>query len=164
LYLRHLQYRRSMGYTIRTATIDDIPHVVRHREQMFRDIGTPADFDAMTAASTAWLAGAIADGTYRGWLAMTPDRAVVAGGGLIVMPWPPGPFTMDPRCGFIFNVYTDRAHRKQGLGRRLMDAMHDWCRGEGIERVALNASTLGRPVYEAMGYAVDKEPMMRIRL
>ena len=151
-------------YTIRTAAVDDIPHVVRHREQMFRDMAIPAEFNAMAAAATAWLAGAIPDGTYRGWLAETTARAVVAGGGLNVIPWPPGPFSMDPRCGFVFNVYTEPAHRKQGLGRRLMDAMHEWCRGEGIERVVLNASTFGRPMYAAMGYVVADEPMMRIRL
>ena len=61
---------------------------------------------------------------------------------------------MDPRCGFVFNVYTEPAHRKQGLGRRLMEAMHEWCRGEGIERVVLNASTFGQPIYAAMGYVV----------
>jgi GNAT superfamily N-acetyltransferase len=153
-----------MTYSLRTATVADIPHVVKHREQMFRDMGVPAEFDAMAAATAAWLAGAIADGTYRGWVAPTPDRAVVAGAGLIVIPWPPGPFSMDPRCGFVFNVYTEPAHRKQGLGRRLMDAIHECCRGEGIERVVLNASTFGQPMYAAMGYVVAEEPMMRIRL
>lgn len=83
---------------------------------------------------------------------------------MIVIPWPPGPFSMDPRCGFVFNVYTDPAHRKQGLGRRLMDAMHEWCHGEGIERVVLNASTFGQPLYAAMGYVVANEPMMRLKL
>ena len=153
-----------MNYSIRPAAIDDIPHIVRHREQMFRDMGIPAEFDAMTAATRTWLTRALPDGIYRGWLATATDGTVAAGGGLIVIPWPPGPFSMDPRCGFVFNVYTDPAHRKQGLGRRLMEAMHDWCRGQGIERVALNASTFGRPVYEAMGYAVDHEPMMRLKL
>jgi GNAT superfamily N-acetyltransferase len=153
-----------MDYSIRTATLADIPHLVRHREQMFRDMGIPAEFDAMTTATTTWLAGAIPDGTYRGWVVTTPDHTVVAGGGLIVIPWPPGPFSMDPRCGFVFNVYTDREHRKQGLGRRLMEAMHEWCRGKGIERVVLNASTFGQPMYAEMGYVVADEPMMRIRL
>ncbi|MDO8678466.1 MAG: GNAT family N-acetyltransferase [Acidobacteriota bacterium] len=153
-----------MTYSLRLATVADIPHFVMHRTQMFRDMEIPAEFDAMAAATTAWLATAIPDGTYRGWVAMTPDGSVVAGGGLIVIPWPPGPFSMDPRCGFVFNVYTDPAHRKRGLGRRLMDEMHEWCRSEGIERVVLNASTFGQPMYAAMGYVVANETMMRIRL
>jgi GNAT superfamily N-acetyltransferase len=64
----------------------------------------------------------------------------------------------------VFNVYTEVSHRKQGLARKLMDAMHQWCRAEGIERVVLNASTFGQSLYESMGYVVTEEPMMRIRL
>jgi len=153
-----------MTYRIRPAHVADIPQVVAHREQMFSDMGIPAEFGAMAQATEAWLRSAIPSRTYLGWLAVSDQGAVVAGGGLIVIPWPPGPMTMDPRCGFVFNVYTDPAHRKQGLARRLMDTMHEWCRGEGIERVVLNASTFGQPVYEQMGYVVANEPMMRIRL
>lgn len=153
-----------MAYAIRTATIADIPHIVEHRVQMFRDMGIEAEFEDMAAATGLWLRHALPSHTYRGWLALSPSGEVAAGGGLIVIPWPPGPLTMDPRCAFIFNVYTKPAHRKQGLGRQLMDAMHDWARNEGIERVVLNASTFGQPLYQSMGYVVADEPMMRLRL
>lgn len=42
--------------------------------------------------------------------------------------------------------------------------MHEWCHGEGIERLVLNASTFGQPLYAAMGYVVANEPMMRLKL
>jgi GNAT superfamily N-acetyltransferase len=153
-----------MAYSIRPATIADIPHVVQHRELMFRDMGIPAEFEDMAAATELWLRHAIPSHVYRGWMAVAPGGDVAGGSGLIVIPWPPGPMTMDPRCGFIFNVYTQPPHRKQGLGRRLMDAMHDYCRAEGIERVVLNASVFGKPLYETMGYVTTAEPMMRMRL
>jgi GNAT superfamily N-acetyltransferase len=153
-----------MAYSIRPATIADITPIVEHREQMFREMGIPAEFDDMRAAMELWLRHAIPAKTYLGWIAVTSSGEAAAGGGLIVMPWPPGPMTMDPRCGFVFNVYTAPAHRKQGLARRLMDAMHDYCRAEGIERVVLNASTFGKPIYDAMGYVVSEEPMMRYRI
>ena len=151
-------------WTIRTATIADIPHVVSHRQQMFREMGIPAEFEDMVAATELWLRHAIPSKTYLGWIAVSHTGEIAAGGGLIVIPWPPGPITMDPRCGFVFNVYTAPAHRKQGLARRLMDAMHAYCHAEGIERVVLNASRFGKPLYDAMGYDVADEPMMRFRL
>lgn len=153
-----------MPYTVRPATIADIPHIARQREQMFRDMGIPAEFEDMATATELWLRHAIPSKIYLGWMAVTDKGDIAGGGGLIVIPWPPGPMSMDPRCGFVFNVYTQPAHRKQGLARRLMDAMHDHCRAEGIERVVLNASTFGQPLYEAMGYVVTHEPMMRMRL
>lgn len=153
-----------MTYSIRPATIADIPHIVEHRVGMFREMGIPAEFGDMAAASELWLRHAIPSKTYLGWMAESKTGDVVAGGGLLIIPWPPGPMTMDPRCGFIFNVYTQPAHRKQGLAKRLMDAMHDYCRAEGVERVVLNASVFGKPLYDQMGYVVAEEPMMRLRL
>lgn len=153
-----------MSYTIRPATIADIPHIVHQREAMFRDMGISAEFEAMSAAMQSWLRDAIPAKTYLGWIAESNTGAVAAGGGLIVIAWPPGPMSMDPRCGFIFNVYTNPSHRKQGLARRLMDAIHQWCRGEGIERVVLNASAFGKPLYDTMGYVPTAEPMMRLKL
>jgi GNAT superfamily N-acetyltransferase len=153
-----------MAYSIRPATITDIPAIVLHRELMFREMGIPAEFEEMAAATELWLRHALPSKTYLGWMAVAADGSIAAGSGLIVIPWPPGPMTMDPRCGFVFNVFTDTTHRKQGLARQLMDAMHAWCRAEGIERVVLNASAFGKPLYESMGYVVAGEPMMRFRV
>ena len=36
--------------------------------------------------------------------------------------------------------------------------------GVWSERVALNASVFGKPLYDAMGYVESDEPMMRLRL
>ena len=153
-----------MTYSIRQADLPDIPHLVSHREQMFRDMGIAAEFDDMRTAFEQWLRHALPSKTYIGWLAVASNGDVAAGSGLIVIPWPPGPMTLDPRCGFVFNVYTDPAHRQRGLARQMMDAMHAWCRGEGIERVVLNASTFGQSLYQSMGYVVTNEPMMRLKL
>lgn len=153
-----------MSYTIRPATIADIPHIVEQREAMFRDMRIPAEFEAMSAAMEQWLRDAIPRHTYLGWMAEATSGEIAAGGGLIVIPWPPGPLSLDPRCGFIFNVYTQPSHRKQGLARRLMETMHDWCRAAGIERIVLNASSFGKPLYDTMGYVATAEPMMRFKL
>jgi GNAT superfamily N-acetyltransferase len=146
-------------YTIRPATIADLPHILRHREGMFRDMGVVCDYDALTDASRAWLADAMASGTYVGWVAET-TAAVVAGAGLTVLPWPPGPRDASGRLAFVYNVYTDPSHRRRGLARRLMDTLEAWCRAEGIGRIALQASAAGRPLYESMGYVVAAEPLM----
>ena len=153
-----------MAYTIRPATLSDIPQIVEHRAAMFHEMGIPAVFDEMAIATESWLRHAIPAHTYRAWMAEASNGAIAAGGGLIVIPWPPGPITLDPRCGFVFNVYTEPDHRKRGLARRLVEAMHEWCRSEGIERVVLNASVFGQPLYDSMGYVTTNEPMMRIRL
>ena len=153
-----------MPHSIRPATIADIPHIVRHREQMFRDMRLSAAYEDMAQAFELWLRHALPSKTYLGWMATTESGDVCAGAGLIVIPWPPGPISLDPRCGFVFNVYTEPPHRQQGLARRLMDAIHDYCRAEGVERMVLNASAFGESLYRSMGYVPTEEPMMRLRL
>ena len=152
-----------MKYIIREALTADIPHIVHHREQMFRVMGTICDYAAMAQACARWYRHAMPDGTYRGWLAEY-EEVVVGGAGMIVMPWSPGPSRLDPRMAWIYNVYVERAHRGHGLARRLVDTMHAWCRTQGIQRLALNATEAGARVYREFGYTAVRETMMRIDL
>ena len=41
-----------------------------------------------------------------------------------------------------------------------MEAIHAWCRQEGIGSLSLNASRAGRRLYESLGYNVTESPMM----
>ena len=153
------------GYVIRTADAGDIATLVEHRELMFREMGWECDYAAMAAHYGRWLVDVLPSGTYAGWVAVpNGEQTVVSSGGILVVPWTPGPHSMDPRCAWIVNVYTNAPHRKRGLARRLMATMHDWCQAQGIERTALNASAAGQPIYESMGYALADEPMMRYRV
>ena len=137
--------------------------LIHHRVAMFRDMDVPFDAVHVVALSDAfrsWLTTTMADGTYRAWLVETRDGASVAGGGITILPWPPGPRYLGDRLAFVYNVYTERAHRRRGLARLVMETIHAFCAQSGITSVALNASPDGRPMYEAMGYAVSPSPMM----
>jgi len=147
-------------YRVRPATLADVDVLVRHRVGMFTDMGVPMDVAALDAAFRAWLADMMPAGTYRGWLAETSAREVVSGGGITVLPWPPGPTYPGTRLAFVYNVYTDPPHRRRGLARLIMEAIHVWCRGAGITSMALNASRDGQPLYEALGYVETPNPMM----
>jgi hypothetical protein len=46
----------------------------------------------------------------------------------------------------------------------VMDAIHAWCRHQGISSVALNASGPGRRLYDSMGYRTTPAPMMFLGL
>jgi GNAT superfamily N-acetyltransferase len=65
---------------------------------------------------------------------------------------------------WVYNVFVEPEHRGRGVARRLMEAMHAWCREQRIERLALNATEAGARVYREEGYRVVPEPMMRLDL
>jgi GNAT superfamily N-acetyltransferase len=130
---------------------------------MFTDMGVPMHVEAVSHAFHEWLAAMMRNGTYHGWL-VADSEEIVAGAGITILPWPPGPRSLVGRVAFVYNVYTEPAHRHRGLARLLMTTIHAWCRDNGINTVMLNASTFGRPLYESMGYQVVGDPMMSATL
>src|SRR5262249_51914614 len=148
-------------YQVREATLADADVLVHHRVAMFTDMGRSFDADEVRRAFRVWLAEMMQAGVYHAWL--IEDRAtgaVVAGGGLSILAWPPGPSYPDDRLAFVYNVYVEPTHRRQGLARQVMAAIHAFCRANRIGSIALNASVDGQPLYESLGYRVTPSPMM----
>src|SRR4051812_26815298 len=129
---------------------------------MFLDIGKhdPSKLEAMTEAYQPWLESKMSAGAYFGWLAMDSGDSVAAGLGLWLMDWPPHVIGRGLRRGNIINVYTEAAHRRRGLARRLLNTALDWCRANGVDVIILHASKEGRHLYESVGF----EPTNEMRL
>ena len=125
---------------------------------MFEDIGVTANLDVVAQAFADWLPARL-DRTYFHWLAVHGGRAIGSAGAML-LDWPPSP--RDPRggLGFVYNVYVDAGHRRRGIARALMLALHEWARVRELGAMALHASEHGRPLYEALGYVPTNE--MRI--
>jgi GNAT superfamily N-acetyltransferase len=159
-------YHREMDdIAIRPAVLDDILHILHHRHCMFWDMGNQNE-DAhrlMLASAERFLRDALPGGAYRGWLAETPDRRVIAGAGVTIVSWPGSPDDPAPRRGWIQNVYTEPEYRRRGLARRLVQTVVEWCRAEGFANVSLHASVYGRALYEELGFRQTNEMRLRLR-
>jgi GNAT superfamily N-acetyltransferase len=146
---------------IREATPADIPEILRQRRAMYEDMDykDAAGLSAMVSVTTSYLAKAMAEGSFRSWLASVETR-IVAGGAIIISPWPAHPYDLECRRATILNVYTDRDYRRRGVARRILQTMITWCRHAGFARVDLHASPDGRHLYESLGF----EPSNEMRL
>jgi GNAT superfamily N-acetyltransferase len=153
--------RLPRGALVREAGAEDLETILVHRRRMFEDMGygAAAGLEAMVAAARAPLRRWLEEGVYRGWL-VEREGAVVAGGGILITAGLPHAADPTTRRATILNVYTDPAHRRQGLARVLMAAMIRWCREQGLPAVTLDASADGRALYEAMGFG----PTSQMRL
>jgi GNAT superfamily N-acetyltransferase len=154
----------SHDVLIRQATLDDITELLRHRRGMYEDMGynDTETLSAMVSTCKPYLATALANGTLHGWLACAGEK-VVAGGIVLVSPWPSHPYDGQCRRATILNIYTDPPFRRLGIARRLMQTMIDWCRKEGFARVDLHASNKGRPLYESLGFEPTNEMRLELR-
>lgn len=150
--------------TIQQASTADIPEILRQRQAMYEDMhyNDPDALKAMAKISADYLAKAMADGSFRAWLAIECKLAV-AGGAVIVSPWPAHPYDLECRRATILNVYTDPVHRRRGLARRVMQTIIAWCEREGFARVTLHASEDGRHLYESLGFEASNEMRLKLR-
>ena len=148
---------------IRAATPEDIPIILRHRREMFRDMGftDPAVHEALGHLTERYFEDAFQQGTFHGWFAVDAAGTIVGGGGVAEIALPPGPFSPTPTRPEILNVFVEPAYRRQGIARRLMEVMIEWCRERGFSSVFLHASDEGRPLYASMGF--QPTPEMRLR-
>lgn len=65
---------------------------------------------------------------------------------------------------WIYDVQVGAGHRGQGLGRQLMEALHDASRELGATTIALNVfghNTVAIGLYDSLGYAVTAQQMKR---
>ena len=93
---------------IRQAQMEDIPTVLRHRLEMYEamGVGDAGSRAEMAEASARILPEAMADGSFRGWLAEIDGR-VVAGGAVFVTKWLSHPRDLLCRRVTVLNVYTN---------------------------------------------------------
>jgi len=116
-----------------------------------------AMLEAMSKKFRPWLRSKLESDEYYGWLAVARDESVAAGVGLWLLDWPASPVSIAPHRGYLLNVYTEHAHRKQGLARRLVKTAMDWCLQNGVDVMSLHASQYGRQLYESLGFVATNE-------
>jgi len=154
----------ALGIAIREGSTADIPEIARQRRRMCEDMNySDADvLSAMVTATADYLRKAIPEGSFRSWLACDNGR-VVAGGAVVISPWPAHAYDLECRRATILNVYTEPEYRRRGIARQIMEIIIAWCKQEGFARVSLHASEHGRPLYESLGFEDSNEMRLDLR-
>lgn len=146
------------GFTLRRLETADCEMVCRHREAMFLEAGGDAqNLRQMTEHFRPWLEPRLADGRYYGFV-LLEGGAPAAAIGLMSIEWPPHPAhpTVDQR-GYVLNVYVEPEYRRRGLASKLMRLGEAEFTRRGLGFAILHATEVGRPVYQALGWAGTAE-------
>jgi GNAT superfamily N-acetyltransferase len=150
------------GYTLRAAEPADAGVLAAFRGAMFTDLGAPLE-DDWAACWTRYFQAALADGRY--WAALAEHQgAVVSGAGLMLLPVVPLPSDPSGLRAQVQGVYTVPTHRGRGLGEALTRAVLREAQARGLCSASLNASVMGRAMYERLGFAEAQAPELRLRL
>ena len=52
----------------------------------------------------------------------------------------------------LMNVYTKAKYRRRGISKRMVEILIDEAKGKGVTEISLDATEMGRPLYEALGF------------
>ena len=110
-----------------------------------------ADMAQVERETRAYYRSSLADGTHTAYLAFDGETFVGAGGisYYSVMPTYHNP---TGQKAYIMNMYTRPAYRRQGIASRTLDLLVQDARGRGVHAISLEATSMGRPLYESYGF------------
>ena len=147
---------------IRPATTDDIPALVRAWYAMLDECGllgsgVVQDWEArLSRHFEKQILGRHA----RWWVA--EDQGRIVGTALATLSTGSSNILKDVTA-MLAGIYVEPEYRGRGIARRLTEEAIAWCREQGCVRVRLNASKMGRPLYDSLGF-VQATEMMRLDL
>ena len=147
-----------MEYKI--ATLKDIDLLTVSRIEVLRaanKLDDSVDMSEVEAASREYYKKALADGTHTAVLVMDGDSFVGAGGVSYyeIMPTYHNP---SGKKAYIMNMYTNPAYRRQGIAFKTLDTLVKNAKSRGITHITLEATDMGRPLYEKYGFtSMDAE-------
>ena len=149
-----------MDLIYRKATAEDTGLLTETRIEVLRaanGLSADADMAEVERQSHAYYEEALRDGTHTAYLVFDGSRFVGAGGISYyrVMPTYHNPSGYK---AYIMNMYTRPAYRRMGIAYRTLDLLVQDARDRGIGCITLEATAMGRPLYEKYGFtAMDSE-------
>lgn len=143
------------------ATIEDIDILTETRIEVLRaanQLSDQVDMSEVREQSYHYYKKALVDGTHAAYLVFDGDRFAGAGGVSFyqVMPTYHNP---SGNKAYIMNMYTVPGYRRQGIAYHTLDLLVREARDRGITAVSLEATEMGRPLYEKYGFVQMKDEM-----
>lgn len=140
---------------VRAATVADIEALLMLRANMF-NVADPAkggpEADCWQGACRQILLDGLAAGDLIGAIAETDDGTVVASGIATLRRWLPSPTNPTGLAGYIGSMATLEGWRRQGIGRRIAEALVTALNERGALDIDLHASEAGEGIYRSLGF------------
>jgi GNAT superfamily N-acetyltransferase len=93
---------------------------------------------------------------------MEVEGQIVACSGAFLKDDLPYCFYRQPTYGFLGDVYTRPAYRRQGYARQLTTKAIDWLNGRGVEMIRLLATPPAQALYVKLGFEPSGEMILRL--
>lgn len=153
-----------MQYVYRKAELCDLELLVKSRVMVLRaanKLPDDADMSEVERQSREYYKRALADGSHTAYFVFDGQRLIGTGGMSYYSVMP----TCDVPTGkkaYVMNMYTDPGYRRQGIAYRTLELLVADAKARGVEHITLEATDMGRPLYEKYGF-VQMQSEMELR-
>lgn len=143
-----------MDLIYRQAAMEDLDLLVKTRIEVLRaanGLDGTVDMSEVEEQSRDYYRKALADGSHVAYLVFDGEELAGAGGVSFYRLLP----TYHNPTGenaYIMNMYTRPAYRRRGIAYRTLDLLVAAARERGVSRITLEATRMGRPLYEKYGF------------
>lgn len=143
-----------MNLTYKRAALEDIDLLTETRIEVLRaanKLSGDVDMSEVERQSYDYYQKALRDGSHIAYLVFDENRFVGAGGVSFfrVMPTYHNP---SGNKAYIMNMYTKPEYRRKGIGYKTLDLLIRDTKNKGITSISLEATDMGRPLYEKYGF------------
>ena len=150
-----------MSLNYKKATLEDLEILTETRIEVLRaanQLSNDVDMSAVKKESYLYYQEALANGTHTAYLVFDEDIFVGAGGisYFQVMPTYHNP---TGKKAYIMNMYTRPDYRRNGIAFKTRDLLVMDARAKGISAISLEATEMGRPLYERYGFVKMNDEM-----
>lgn len=136
------------------ATLEDIEMLTSTRIEVLRaanKLSDDIDLSELKKESYNYYAKALSNGTHIAYLVFDNSRFAGAGGISFfqVMPTYHNP---SGKKAYVMNMYTVPDYRRRGIAYKTLDMLIREAKNMGITDISLEATDMGRPLYEKYGF------------
>ena len=146
----------------RRATLADIDDLAECRLEMRLERETDktvVDTEEFRSNNYDYFKRHLSDGSFISWVALDNGK-IAATSGLCFYYAPPTFNNPTGVTAYIMNMYTKPEYRKKGIATKLMEYIIQEAKSRACSKITLNASDMGRPIYEKLGFKNVHEAMV----
>lgn len=159
--MSHQEPSPSTHYYYKRATIEDIDELVRTRIVVLRaanKLSDDVDMSVVEKESFEYYSKSLKSDDHIAYLVYDDEKFVGAGGVSFyqVMPTYHNP---TGKKAYIMNMYTAPQYRRKGIATFTLDLLVKAAKEKGISQISLEATQMGRPLYEKYGFVNMKDEM-----
>ena len=153
------------NYEYKKATIEDTDELVRTRITVLRaanKLSDDVDMSLVEKESYEYYKRALETGEHIGYL-VYDNGTFIGAGGVSFYQVMPTYHNSTGKKAYIMNMYTAPEYRRQGIAFHTLDLLMNDAKKQGVLQIALEATDMGRALYERYGF-VKMEDKMELKV